>query len=296
MFDLTYAPGGMPPADPKRAGRWKTIPGPYPYRAFQPVDLQDVTLSYTAELAALIGNARAVLSALSTRYALLSKEKQEHFQQLMVQAEVAASLKLAGAEDSKADEYWLEQAVPYSFGKLKELPLSRRLLEEIHDMALHDRSHYRQNPGEFRRSPVWLGKEGATLTNGASFVPPAPEDMAQAFSALEHYMNEEETTEPLVKAALVHYQFEMIHPFLDGNGRVGRILTLLCLKEAGILPSPILPLSVQLLNRSYYYFAYLLAVENTGAYEVWVRYFIEAILNAAHMAEDEIERDLLQDV
>lgn len=115
-------------------------------------------------------------------------------------------------------------------------------------------------------------------------MPPVPEDMANAFSALEHYMNEEEGTEPLVKAALVHYQFEMIHPFLDGNGRVGRILTLLCLKEAGILP-----LSVQLLNRSYYYFAYLLAVENSGAYEVWVRYFIECILNAAHMAEDMVQ-------
>lgn len=293
MFDLTFAPGGMPPADPKRAGHWRTIPGPYPYRAFLPVNLQDLNLSYTAELAALIGNARAVLSALSTRYALLSEERQEEFVKLMVQAEAAASLKLAGAEDSKADAYWLERALPYGFDELEKLPLSRRLLEEIHDMALHDRPHYQQNPGEFRRSPVWLGKEGATLAKGASFVPPSPEDMGTAFSALEHYMNEEEGTEPLVKAALVHYQFEMIHPFLDGNGRVGRILTLLCLKEAGILPSPILPLSVQLLNRSYYYFAYLLAVENTGAYEVWVRYFIECILNAAHMAEDEIERNLL---
>lgn len=293
MFDLTYAPGGMPPADPKRAGHWRTIPGPYPYKAFQPVNLQDVKLSYTAELVALIGNARALLSALSTRYALLPKGKQENFQKLMVQAEAAASLKLAGAEDSKADAYWLEQAVSCSYKELKKLPLSRRLLEEIHDMALHDRSHYQQNPGEFRRSPVWLGKEGATLTKGASFVPPALEDMAQSFSALEHYMNEEETTEPLVKAALVHYQFEIIHPFLEGNGRVGRILASLCLKEAGILQAPILPLSVQLLNRSYYYFAYLLAVENTGTYEVWVRYFIECILNAAHMAEDEIERNLL---
>lgn len=289
MFELTFLPGGMPPADPKRAGYRKTIPGPYPYKAFQPVNLQDVTIAYTAELAALIGDARAVLSALAVRYDGLSQEKKENFAKEMVQAEAASSLKLAGAEDSEADEGWLRRALPYGFDALKELPLSRRLLEEIHDMVLHDRSHYRQNPGEFRRSPVWLGKEGATLTKGASFVPPAPEDMANAFSALEHYMNEEEGTEPLVKAALVHYQFEMIHPFLDGNGRVGRILTLLCLKEAGILPAPILPLSVQLLNWSYYYFAYLLAVENSGAYEVWVRYFIECILNAAHMSEDMVQ-------
>lgn len=290
MFELNLSPTSQLVSAPKRAGYKKTIAeGRFPYTAFMPTNLQNLALTYTPDLVAVIGEARAALSALSVRYQLLTPEKQAEFKDRMVEAEASASLKLAAADSSKADFDWLKKALPYAFEEAEKLPLSQRLLTAVHDMALHDVSHKKQNPGEFRRSPIWLGKETATLTKGADFVPPAPDDMMAAFSALEHYMNEEEKTEPLVKAALIHYQFEMIHPFLDGNGRVGRILALLCLKEAKLLPAPILPLSTALLNQSFYYYAYLLSVEKKGTYEVWIKYFTESILHAAQTGLDSLD-------
>ena len=290
MFELNLSPTSQLVSAPKRAGYKKTIPnGRYSYTAFMPTNLQDVALTYTPDLVALIGEARAALSELSVRYELLTPEKQAEFQDQMIEAEAAASLKLAAATDNDADFDWLKKAIPYAFEERAKLPLSQRLLTAVHDMALHDVSHHKQNPGEFRRSPIWLGKETATLTKGADFVPPAPDDMAAASSSLEHYMNEEEGTEPLVKAALIHYQFEMIHPFLDGNGRVGRILALLCLKDAKLLPAPILPLSSSLFNQSFYYYAYLLSVEKKGTYEVWIKYFIECLLHAAQTGLDSLD-------
>ncbi|WP_295714736.1 Fic family protein [uncultured Mitsuokella sp.] len=217
----------------------KVIQGRFSYMAFQPMNLQDVTLTYAPDIVALVGEARAALATLKASYETLPEEEQREFQDAMLETEVTASLQLAVADKNKTDFHWLSRALPYAFSELEHLPISRRLLTAVHDMALHDLSHYKQNPGEFRRSPIWMGKKKATLTKGADFVPPAPEDMVTAFAALEHYINEEEDTEPLIKAALIHYQFEMIHPFLDGNGRVGRILTLLCLKEADLLPAPL---------------------------------------------------------
>lgn len=285
MFEIDLSPTILLPADPKRAGTTKTIPnGRFSYKAFLPTDLQDVKLTYTPDLVSLIGKTRAALATLVARYGLLPKAKQQEFRDVMLESEVAASLKLAAAEENLADHDWLRRAIPYAFEELEKLPLSHRLLTAVHDMALHDLSHYQQNPGEFRRSPIWLGKKDATLTKGATFVPPAPEDMKTAFSTLEHYMNEEQETEPLVRTALIHYQFEMLHPFLDGNGRVGRILALLVLKEANVIPAPILPLSAALLNQSFSYYADLLGVETRGTYEVWVRYFIDCILYAAQTA------------
>lgn len=285
MFEINLSPMVLLPSDPKRAGTRRTIPnGRFSYKAFLPTRLQDVELTYTPDLVTLIGKTRAALATLVARYEDLPTEKQADFQEEMLKSEVAASLRLADADGNTADTAWLERAVPYAFTELETLPLSHRLLTTVHDMVLHDLSHYQQNPGEFRRSPIWLGKKDATLTKGAAFVPPAPEDMKDAFSALEHYMNEEKETEPLVRSALIHYQFEMIHPFLDGNGRVGRILALLVLKDAGLLPAPILPLSTALFGQSYSYYADLLGVETRGTYEVWVRYFIDCILYAAQTA------------
>ena len=285
MFELKLSPTVLLPTEPARAGTMKKIMnGRFPYTAFKPTNLQDVTLTYTPDIVAMVGEARAALATLKTRYEKLTEEQQQKFREAMLKAEVTASLQLAVADKNEADFDWLSRAVPYAFDELKHLPISHRLLTAVHDMALHDLSHYKQNPGEFRRSPIWMGKKKATLTKGADFVPPAPEDMTAAFSALEHYIHEENDTEPLVKAALIHYQFEMIHPFLDGNGRVGRILTLLCLKEGGLLPAPILPISVSLLNQSFYYYAYLLGVEKKGTYEVWIKYFVECLLRAAQTA------------
>lgn len=294
MFELNLSPVIFTPSDPKRAGqKKKNFSGRFSYTSFLPVNLQDVQLTYTADLVKLVGAARAALAELSTRYAMLSPAQQRSFQAEMIDTEAAASLKLTQAEErplaDNPDFYWLKRAIPYAVAALTKLPLSRRLLLEIHDMAMHDQSHYKQNPGEFRRSPVWLGPEKATLSKGASFVPPAPEDMDEAFSQLEHYIHEETATEPLVKSALIHYQLEMIHPFLDGNGRVGRLVNLLYLQEAGLLPAPILPLSTQLLNQSFYYYAHLLGVEKRGAYEIWVNYWLKATLQAAQVALDALD-------
>lgn len=276
------------PATPQRAGHKKqNLSGKLAYTTFLPTKLQDVELTYTAYLTAQVGNIRALLAELATRYELLPAAKQAAFTQQMIGCEALASLKLTQAEaitPDNPDLYWLKRAIPYAFTQLQKLPISRRLLTEVHDMVMHDPSHYKQNPGEFRRSPIWIGRADATLTKGVTFVPPAPDDMVAAFSDLEHYINEERDTEPLVKAALIHYQLEMIHPFLDGNGRVGRLVNQLYLKEAGLLPAPILPLSEQLLTQRFFYYAHLFGVEKRGAYETWVTYWLSCTQNAAESA------------
>ena len=120
------------------------------------------------------------------------------------------------------------KASQYVSARLSEMPICNRLLKETHEILMQDVRGGEKNPGEFRRSQNWIGPSGSTLKD-ARYIPPNPEDMHEGMSDLEKFINSEDELEPLIKIALIHYQFETIHPFLDGNGRIGRILIVLYL-------------------------------------------------------------------
>jgi len=172
------------------------------------------------------------------------------------------------------------RAVDFGVNRLKKLPLCNRLLREIHGVLLQDTRGREKSPGEFRHSQNWIGGQGSTIKN-AAYVPPEPQDMVQAMDKLEMYINTDEETDVLIRAALIHYQFETIHPFLDGNGRIGRLLVILFLLEKGLLSAPTLYISYFLkMNRTEYYDR-LMLVRQKGNYEQWVRFFLRAVYESA---------------
>ena len=153
----------------------------------------------------------------------------------------------------------------YGLKRLHEdgFPLSLRLLREIHEKLLASGRGSEKNPGEFRKSQNWIGGHGSTLTT-AVFVPPAFEDMTDALDALERYFHEADEMPPLVKIALIHAQFETIHPFMDGNGRIGRLLITFYFYQQGILSRPLLYLSYYFKRNRTVYYEKLMGVRNEG--------------------------------
>ena len=164
----------------------------------------------------------------------------------------------------------------------KGLPLSLRLFREIHGVLLTNGRGSNQNPGEFRRSQNWIG---GTRPGNAAFVPPPAEEVMECMSKLELFLHDQpEPTPVLLKAALVHVQFETIHPFLDGNGRLGRLLITLLLYEHKILQKPMLYLSLYFKTHRQYYYELLDNVRLTGDWEAWLDFFAEAIIITATQA------------
>lgn len=175
------------------------------------------------------------------------------------------------------------RATDFAVGRMESLPLCARLLKETHAVLLDGTRGREKNPGQTRTSQNWIGPTGCTLKD-ASYVPPNVEDMADALSDLEKFINSEDRMDPIVKAALVHYQFETIHPFLDGNGRIGRLLITLSLMNDGVLSGAIFYPSYQLkLHRSEYY-AKLASVRERGEYAEWVEFFCGCLLKSAEDA------------
>jgi Fic family protein len=175
------------------------------------------------------------------------------------------------------------KATEFAVARLKELPLCNRLVKEIHAVLLENVRGQEKNPGEFRRSQNWIGGQGSTLKN-ARYIPPNLEDMEIAMSDLEKYINAEDGTASLVKAALLHYQFETIHPFLDGNGRVGRLLITLFLLEQKVLSVPALYISYFLKRNRLEYYDRMMEVRRTGNYEQWIKFFLQAFVESAEDA------------
>ena len=175
------------------------------------------------------------------------------------------------------------KATEFAVARLKELPLCSRLVKEIHAVLLENVRGQEKNPGEFRRSQNWIGGQGSTLKN-ARYIPPNLEDMEIAMSDLEKYINAEDGTASLVKAALLHYQFETIHPFLDGNGRVGRLLITLFLLEQKVLSVPALYISYFLKRNRLEYYDRMMEVRRTGNYEQWIKFFLQAFVESAEDA------------
>jgi len=175
------------------------------------------------------------------------------------------------------------RALEHGLGRLKELPISQRLLREMHAVLMEGVRGAQRDPGEFRRVQNWIGSPGADAEE-ATFVPPPPGEIPEALGALERYVHEDTGLPPLVDIALVHYQFEAIHPFLDGNGRIGRLLITLMLIERDLLPEPLLYLSAYFERHRGAYYDHLLSVSQKGDWEGWLLFFLRGVLTEARDA------------
>ena len=180
------------------------------------------------------------------------------------------------------------RAEEFAIDRLQTLPLCNRLIKETHAVLMEGVRGQEKNPGEFRYSQNWIGGQGSTLRN-ARYIPPNPEDMINAMSDLEKYMNGEDSLDPLIQAALIHYQFETIHPFLDGNGRVGRLLITLFLMEKKILSTPSVYISYFLKMNRIEYYDRMTQVRKTGDYEQWILFFLQALSDSAEDAIQTID-------
>ena len=181
------------------------------------------------------------------------------------------------------------RATEFALERLKTLPLCNRLIKETHAVLLESVRGQEKNPGEFRYSQNWIGGQGSTIKN-ARYIPPNPNDMLTAMSDLEKYINNDDSLDPLIQAALIHYQFETIHPFLDGNGRVGRLLITLFLMKKGILTTPALYISYYLKMNRVEYYDRMTQVRRTGDYEQWVTFFLQAFADSAEDAIHTIDQ------
>jgi len=168
------------------------------------------------------------------------------------------------------------RALEYGLKRLETLPMSLRLVRELHERLMEGVRGDRLTPGEFRRSQNWIGPPGCTLDE-AVFVPPPVEEMAKALSDLEAFLHSPSTLPPLIRMAMAHYQFEAIHPFVDGNGRIGRLLVSLLLCHEGLLEHPVLYLSAFFERRRDRYYRLLLDVSRKGSWTAWIEFFLSAV-------------------
>ena len=175
------------------------------------------------------------------------------------------------------------RAMEYGLDRLQTLPLSLRLIREIHGQLLASGRGAERMPGEFRTSQNWIGSAGGLLRD-ASFVPPPPHEMGQALDNFERFLHSEHGLPPLIESALAHAQFETIHPFLDGNGRVGRLLVTFLLVHRGVLSRPLLYLSYYLKRHRAGYYDRLTAIRVDGEWEAWLRFFLEGVAETAEEA------------
>ncbi|MBX6365998.1 MAG: Fic family protein [Gemmatimonadetes bacterium] len=182
-------------------------------------------------------------------------------------------------------------ALDHGMARLRAgFPLSLRLIREIHEVLLSSGRGSERTPGEFRRSQNWLG---GSRPGNAAYVPPPPEEVIPAMGALERFLHDEPARTPtLIKAALSHVQFETIHPFLDGNGRVGRLLVTLILCAEGALTEPMLYLSLYLKAHRDEYYDLLQRVRFEGVWEEWLRFFLDGVVATAEQATETARRIL----
>ena len=280
-----------------RAGKLKRMQSDY--ECFVPTNLEDIELNINDETNRLINKAYLLLGRLDGMAITLPDI--DLFISMYVQKEAVISSQIEGTQASLVDVLQKDRskekiketeeivnyikATNYAFNRLTELPLSMRLIRETHEILLSNVRGEEKMPGEFRKSQNWIGPAGSTITT-ASFIPPAPNEMDICLSDLEKYIHDEDKIDDLIKIALVHYQFETIHPFLDGNGRMGRLLIILYLKEKGLIEYPILYLSYFFKKNRRKYYELLNNVRFKGEFEEWIRFFIQGI---CEITEDSIE-------
>lgn len=279
-----------------RAGYWKTnLSGEMAYQSFVPSPLPPTPPIEISEdiLEQLIkaNSQLAILESVATRIPDV-----DLFVSMYVRKEALMSSQIEGTqatledvldpliEDNTnrnvADVVNYIKATEYAIRRLHELPLCNRLLKETHAILMEGVRGQEKNPGEFRCSQNWIGGKGSTLRN-ARYIPPSPDDMTEAMSDLEKYINADDRLDGLIRAALIHYQFETIHPFLDGNGRIGRLLITLFLMEKKILTTPALYISYFLKKNRVEYYDRMTEVRSKGNYEQWVKFFLQALAESA---------------
>jgi Fic family protein len=182
-------------------------------------------------------------------------------------------------------------AMDWGLSQLETLPLSLRLIRGIHSILLKGTRGSEKSPGEFRRSQNWIGPQGSTI-NTAVFVPPPVDDMVHAMGELESFFYEEDFIPALIKIALIHAQFETIHPFLDGNGRIGRLLITFWLCQQGILTKPLLYLSYYFKQNRQEYYDRLMNVRLNGDWEGWIKFFLRGIASVSEEATESAKQIL----
>ncbi|OGX17331.1 MAG: cell filamentation protein Fic, partial [Omnitrophica WOR_2 bacterium RBG_13_44_8b] len=277
-----------------RAG--KVIKTDRDYSAFVPHSLPP-EIKYSAELINLLAEANRHLGNLNGVGALLPNPN------LLIvpymRREAVLSSKIEGTQTSLSDLFYFEaarkeeqkaeaqktdvlevvnyvKAMDCGLKRLKELPICLRLMREIHAILMKDVRGQHLTPGEFRRSQNWIGPAGCIL-NDAAFVPPPVHDMHEALGELEKFLHNRDNIPGLIQCALIHYQFEAIHPFLDGNGRIGRLLITLFLCEREFLSYPMLYLSAFFEKYRREYYDRLISVSQKGEWEEWINFFLRAI-------------------
>jgi Fic family protein len=204
----------------------------------------------------------------------------------MLTNEAGASIDRHDDEIQEVDNYI--NALSFGIDRLKQLPLSLRLIKELHEILMQGARGKHAAPGEFRRVQNWIGIPGGTLAT-AKFVPPPPHELMKTLHDLELFLHDR-TLPPLIHIALCHYQFEAIHPFLDGNGRVGRLLIILLMIERHLLTAPLLYISAFFESTRDEYYRQLYNVSAQGAWHDWIIYFLHGVATQADDALMRIER------
>lgn len=287
-----------------RAGQYKSnLSGEMAYKSFVPNPLPPTPpIEMTEDIISLLIKANsqlAVLESVATHIPNI-----ELFVSMYVRKEALMSSQIEGAQATLedildpmldtntnrnvADVVNYIKATEFAIERLQTLPLCNRLIKETHSVLMKGVRGREKNPGEFRHSQNWIGGQGSTLKN-ARYIPPAPEDMLCAMYDLEKYINADDDLDALLRAALIHYQFETIHPFLDGNGRVGRLLITLFLMEKKVLTTPALYISYFLKKNRVEYYDRMTEVSTKGNYEQWVKFFLQAIMESAEDATATID-------
>jgi Fic family protein len=287
-----------------RSGRFIRVQaGDEPYAAFHPNPLPpNPPLAIDGDLQTLLDRANQALGRLDGSILLLPDPNRLLY--AYVRKEAVLSSQIEGTQSSLSDLLLYEHADAHTVpaGDVREtsnyvaamdhgirrlddgFPLSLRLIREVHGRLMQGTRGDERDPGEFRRSQNWLG---GTRPGNARFVPPPAHEVIPAMGALENFIHDEpERTPVLVKAALAHAQFETIHPFLDGNGRVGRLLITLLLYAEEVLSEPLLYLSLYLKRNRDTYYDHLQRVRTHGAWEEWLRFFLEGVVDVTRGATE----------
>lgn len=290
-----------------RAGRY--INQPSGYRAFMPAPLPpQPALQLGGELQRLLSAADRALGRLDG--SVLTLPNPDLFVFMYVRKEAVLSSQIEGTQSSlqdllAAEAQLFDQNLPrdvdevvnyvhamnHGLARLAELPVSVRLIREIHEKLMQGVRGGTLQPGELRTSQNWIGPAGSTLAT-ASFVPPPHHAVPEALGALENFLHATDDLPPLVKIALAHVQFETIHPFLDGNGRVGRLLITFLLTERDVLHKPVLYLSHYLKAHRQTYYDHLQSVRERGAWEEWLAFFLRGVVEVAGEAAETARRIL----
>ena len=284
-----------------RSGQYITnLSGEAAYKSFRPAPLPP-EVDMDQEMATTLADAARALATLDTLSAYIPN--MNLFVSMYVRKEALMSSQIEGtqatledvldplieqnANQNVADVINYIKATEYALDRMNTLPLCNRLIKETHAVLMAGVRGQEKSPGEFRTSQNWIGAAGSTLKT-ARYIPPTPEDMIEAMSDLEKYINSDDVLDVLIQAALLHYQFETIHPFLDGNGRIGRLLITLFLMEKKALSTPALYISYYLKKNRIEYYDRMSEVRNKDNYEQWIKFILLAIKESAEDAAQTI--------